>query len=153
MPAADDIEAAIITGSAFGAYEDIPWIHALEKWIRVVHAAKKPLVGICFGHQIIAKAFGCTVSENPAGFELGTMPLHLDARTYKKVMRRAPPEDGPCVSLYYCHNDAVVGMTGDCGLSSLGGTEMSAHNALRGDGIMTWQGHPEFDMSVSGCVL
>ena len=48
----------LITGSKHGAYEDHPWIPPLEDFIRDVYADGRPMVGICFGHQIIAQALG-----------------------------------------------------------------------------------------------
>ena len=56
----------LVTGSKHGAYEDHPWIAPLEQLIRDIRAADRPLVGVCFGHQIIAQALGGTVVKHPA---------------------------------------------------------------------------------------
>ena len=60
-PTQDDIDSVdgfIITGSKSSAYDDKQWIRDLEGLIQRLHAARKKMVGICFGHQIIAHAFG-----------------------------------------------------------------------------------------------
>ena len=56
-----DCDGWLITGSKHGAYEDHPFIPPLEALIREVYNTDLPLVGICFGHQIIAQALGGTV--------------------------------------------------------------------------------------------
>ena len=61
----------LITGSRHGAYEDLPFIAPLEDLIRAIIAADKPLVGICFGHQIIAQALGGTVEKFDGGWAVG----------------------------------------------------------------------------------
>ena len=53
-----DADAWILTGSKHGAYDDLPWIAPLEAFIRAVYADGRPMVGICFGHQVIAQALG-----------------------------------------------------------------------------------------------
>ena len=58
-----DADGWLITGSRHGAYEDHPWIPPLEEFIRDAYAAQVPLVGICFGHQIIAQAMGGKVEK------------------------------------------------------------------------------------------
>ena len=64
-------EGWLITGSKFGAYEDHPWIRRLEQLIRDIVAADKPLVGICFGHQIMAQALGGRVEKFSGGWAIG----------------------------------------------------------------------------------
>jgi len=70
----DSPEAAdgwLISGSRYGAYEDHAWIPPLEEFIRAVIAAGRPLVGICFGHQIIAQALGGKVEKFAGGWSVG----------------------------------------------------------------------------------
>ena len=66
-----DADAWLITGSKHGAYEAHEFIPPLEAFIRDIHAAQVPLVGICFGHQIVATALGGRVEKVEAGWEFG----------------------------------------------------------------------------------
>lgn len=59
----DECDAWLVTGSKHGAYEDHVWIPPLEDLIRKIYAANIPLVGICFGHQIMAQALGGKVAK------------------------------------------------------------------------------------------
>ncbi len=61
----------LITGSKHGAYEDLPFIPPLEDFIRKAYAEHVPLVGICFGHQIIAQAMGGKVEKFKDGWAVG----------------------------------------------------------------------------------
>jgi len=61
----------LITGSRFGVYEDHPFIKPLEDFIRRAYAAQVPMVGICFGHQIIAQAMGGRVEKYQGGWSVG----------------------------------------------------------------------------------
>ncbi|MFN3668709.1 MAG: type 1 glutamine amidotransferase [Brevundimonas sp.] len=67
-PAAFD--AAIITGSAAGVYEDDPWIGDLLDWIRAAKGRTR-LVGVCFGHQAMAQALGGRVEKSDRGWGVG----------------------------------------------------------------------------------
>ncbi|MCR8549853.1 type 1 glutamine amidotransferase [Salipiger sp. P9] len=66
-----DADGWLITGSRHGAYEDHPWIPPLEQLIRDIYASGKPLVGVCFGHQIIAQALGGKVEKFEGGWTVG----------------------------------------------------------------------------------
>ncbi len=64
-------DAYLITGSPSGAYERKPWVVRLQEVIRAEHANGTPLVGICFGHQILAHALGGRTENRPRGGGLG----------------------------------------------------------------------------------
>ena len=78
----------IVTGSAAGVYEDHSWMDALMTFIQAAHKANIPLLGICFGHQAIAKALGGEVVKWPKWLGRGD-PAH-------------PFERHPCSNLQSC---------------------------------------------------
>jgi GMP synthase (glutamine-hydrolysing) len=128
----DDADGWLITGSKHGAYEDHPWIPPLEDLIRAIRDAGKPLVGICFGHQIVAQALGGKVIKHPDGWALGR-------RTYRL--------DGAEVALHAWHQDQVVELPPDAEVLASNGTTRFAMLAI-GEKILTVQPHPEFERPV-----
>ncbi|HTU09831.1 MAG TPA: type 1 glutamine amidotransferase [Allosphingosinicella sp.] len=93
-------EAYLVTGSSAGVYEDLPWIPPLIDFLRAARGQAK-LVGICFGHQVMAQAFGGHVEKSPKGWGVG---LH----SYPVVRREAWMDDIPLVSAVASHQDQVV---------------------------------------------
>src|SRR3569623_2672803 len=65
-----DHQAYLVTGSAAGVYEDRPWIAPLKSFLREARGEAK-LVGICFGNQIMAEAFGGRVEQSERGWGVG----------------------------------------------------------------------------------
>lgn len=130
-------EGWIITGSRHAAYDDLPWIPRLEELIRGIHAANRPLVGICFGHQIVAQAMGGRVEKFDGGWAVG---------------RNSYDWRGREVALNAWHQDQVT--TAPDGAETLASNEFCAHAALvYGDRMFTIQPHPEFgDDAVAGLV-
>ncbi len=98
---ADAHRAYLVTGSPAGAYEDRDWIGKLESFLRLARGRAK-LVGICFGHQIMAKAFGGHVEKSDKGWGIG---LH----NYP-VVHHEPwmGEEVPMISVPASHQDQVV---------------------------------------------
>lgn len=72
LPTADAFDGYIITGSRFSVNDDLPWIPPLRDFVRVLASQSIPVFGICFGHQIIAQAFGGEVNRSDTGWALGS---------------------------------------------------------------------------------
>ncbi len=83
FPASEDFDALIVTGSPAGAYHPPPGIAPLKDFLRASRG--KPMVGVCFGHQIMAEAFGGHVEKSAKGFAVG---LHR-----YRVLEREPWTD------------------------------------------------------------
>ncbi|MFC3568455.1 type 1 glutamine amidotransferase [Paracoccus simplex] len=104
----------LLTGSRHGAYEAHAFIPPLEDFIRKAYAAHVPMVGICFGHQIIAQALGGKVAKHPGGWAVGPQdydfsgePVTLNAWHQDQVAER--PADAEVVaSNAFCENAALV---------------------------------------------
>lgn len=123
-----DCDGWLITGSRHGVYEDHPWIAPLEQFIRDAFAARVPVVGICFGHQIVAQAMGGKVERYDGGWAVGATEydfsgekLVLNAWHRDQVTR--PPEGARVIATNdFCANAAL----------------------LYDDRAFTVQAHPEF---------
>lgn len=103
-----DADGWLITGSKHGAYEDLPFIGPLEAFIRDAYAQGVPLVGICFGHQIMAQALGGRVEKYDGGWAVGAKDYHFGDRMLKlnawhqdQVVEK-PPEAEVIASNAFC---------------------------------------------------
>jgi GMP synthase-like glutamine amidotransferase len=67
----DEVDAYLITGSKSSVYEDKPWIARLIDFVRELHRRGKKLVGICFGHQLVAQALGGKTEKSAKGWGVG----------------------------------------------------------------------------------
>lgn len=124
----DAADGWLITGSRHGVYEDHPWIDPLMNFIRDLAAAKRPLVGICFGHQIIAKALGGRVEKYDGGWAVGRQCYDSAA--------------GP-IALNAWHQDQVL--TPPKGAKTILFNDFCPYAGLEYDqSILTYQPHPEF---------
>ena len=66
-----ECDAWLITGSKHGVYDDLPWIEPLKTFLRGARAAGQPIVGVCFGHQILAEALGGQAVKSEKGWGAG----------------------------------------------------------------------------------
>ncbi|MDQ2091259.1 type 1 glutamine amidotransferase [Marimonas arenosa] len=126
---AESCDGWLITGSRHGAYEDHPWIPPLEELIRQIAASERPLIGVCFGHQIIAQALGGKVEKFQGGWAVGPQNYDIDGQTLK---------------LNAWHQDQVTALPP--GAQVIGSNRFCVNAALLiGDNILTIQPHPEFN--------
>ncbi|KAF9957489.1 hypothetical protein BGZ72_001771 [Mortierella alpina] len=134
-----DWDAILISGSASNAYDDLPWINKLVEYVQNVRRDKDApkLVGICFGHQIIGRAFNARVSKSERGWELGWTSTQLTAAGNKfwqdSIMR-----------IQELHQDVVHDVPQ--GFTLLASTAHTMNQSMISDDgkILTLQGHPEF---------
>lgn len=123
-----DCDGWLITGSRHGVYEDHPWIPPLEQFIRDAFAAHVPVVGICFGHQIVAQAMGGKVERYAGGWAVGATDYDFGGET---------------VTLNAWHRDQVV--RAPEGAKVIATNDFCANAALLyDDRALTVQAHPEF---------
>ena len=102
LPDPSRLEAIVITGSPAGVYEDHAWLPPLRDFIRGAYAAKTPMLGICFGHQIMADALGGDVQKSGKGWGLGR-------HTYRVLGRPDFMDNAPeTVSVACSHQDQVL---------------------------------------------
>ena len=71
LPDPAGLDAILITGSPAGVYDDLDWIAPLERFVRAAYETRVSMVGVCFGHQLMAQALGGTVRKSEKGWGIG----------------------------------------------------------------------------------
>lgn len=137
-----ECDAWLTTGSRHSVNDDAPWIRALEGFVREVAAARVLFIGICFGHQLIAKAMGGSVVRSQRGWGVGVKEVEVS------------PELGlgDSYRVLTSHQDQVE--TIPPGGEVLGWNEHCPVSMLRvGETLIGIQGHPEFDAEYSAALM
>ena len=101
----NNADAWIITGSPCSVYNCEAWMVNLEEEMKNIQSSQIPVLGICFGHQLIAKCFGGTVELNPQGWELGAYPVQFTAAGKKSQLFSGMEENA---IVYESHQDSVT---------------------------------------------
>jgi GMP synthase-like glutamine amidotransferase len=137
-------EALLITGSPAGVYDDLPWIAPLEELVRA-SVGKTKLVGVCFGHQVMASALGGEVVKSPKGWGVG---LH----TYEITGEAAWTDGAQAISVPVSHQDQVVSLPTQARV--LGGNDFCPYGVLEYSfGGISMQCHPEFSPDYDRALL
>lgn len=132
----DECDGWVITGSPCSVYESLNWIADLESLVRAIDRAGIPLVGICFGHQLVARALGGVVAKAENGWGLG-VDIYQPTEAGQKVLGSEP------VRLHIIHQDQVAELPQRAEL--LAGSAFCRYGVLSyGQHIFTVQAHPEF---------
>lgn len=133
----DEVDAYLITGSKSSVYDDKPWIPVLMDFVRELHRRRKKLVGICFGHQLVAQALGGKTEKYAGGWGVG---LHTHRFT---DMPGWHDQGGADFDILVSHQDQVVENAE--GARVLASSDFCQNAVCQiGDHILTFQGHPEF---------
>ena len=143
----DECDGWLISGSRHGVYDHLDWMAPLQDFIRQVAEAHLPLIGICFGHQIVAAALGGEVVKSDRGWGVGVNSYHVDKR-YAWMQQQVPES----VAMYAFHQDQVVTLpaAAEVFLSS----DFCPFAGLSyGDSIISVQAHPEFEAAYEQALL
>lgn len=137
-------DAFIVTGSSRSVTERAPWMLRTEAFLRAVVGDGHAVLGICFGHQIVAQAMGGEVRVNPRGREIGSTEIVLEAAAHDDPLFSGVPARFVANN---SHRDSVVVLPD--GARVLARTSLEPHAAFSlGDRVRGVQFHPEFDGDV-----
>lgn len=139
----DEQDAYLITGSPLSVLDDLAFLPALYDFIRRCDAARKPLLGACFGHQAIAVALGGQVARQDWNIGIDRI-----AMTPLPWTPQAPAE----LNLYQFHHDAVTRLPDGCTTYATS-EKCAVAGFAKGSHIFTTQAHPEFTDPFMRCVL
>ena len=133
----DAEDAYVITGSSAGVYDDLPWIEPLKDFLVAAQGRGLKLVGVCFGHQIMAEAFGGKVIKSPKGWGVGLATY--DVHEHEPWM-----DDATAIAVPVSHQDQVVELPPAARV--IAGSDFTPCGALAytDQPAISFQQHPEF---------
>ena len=143
LPRPSEAAGYIITGSACSVTERAPWMLRAEQWLREAVAQYVPVLGICFGHQLLGQALGGRVARNPRGREIGTTTMTLTSAAQTDPLFEGLERD---LSVNMTHVDSVAELPP--GATVLASTSLEPHAAFRVGSAWGVQFHPEIDGDV-----
>ncbi|MGH6814807.1 MAG: glutamine amidotransferase-related protein [Hyphomicrobiaceae bacterium] len=134
-PAPQTCDGYLITGSRYSVYDPLPWIAPLKDFVKTA-AEDRPVVGVCFGHQLVAEIFGGRVAKSERGWGVG---VHRYAVAGTEWWMAPPLQD---MSLIVSHQDQVI--EPPPGAAVLGGSPFCPIGMMRiGANVLSLQPHPE----------
>ena len=147
IPASTDAaDAWLITGSKYGVNDGEPWIEALSEFVRSLHQEQRTIVGVCFGHQLVAHALGGAVRSHPGGWGVGV--------SHNQVQERAPWMHPwkPDLNILVSHQDQVHQLPENSKV--LASSEFCPFYMIQvDDNVLGIQGHPEFTKGYSADLM
>ena len=140
-PAPNHCDCYVITGSRHSVYDDLPWIAGLAAFVQSALDAGRPVVGICFGHQLMAHFFGGRAAK-ASGWAVG---VHASELLVNEPWLLPPVDE---FGLLSSHQDQVTDLPPGARLIATNEFCPLAGFAC-GDQVLTFQGHPEFHKAYS----
>jgi GMP synthase (glutamine-hydrolysing) len=146
LPAADATGGAVVTGSAAMVSDRGAWIGRTAEWLRTAVDAGVPVLGVCFGHQLLAHAFGGRVGSNPSGREIGTVGVTLTESAAADPLLAGLPAR---IDVHATHLESVLELPP--GAELLASSALDPHQAFRLPGRPAWglQFHPELTAAIT----
>jgi len=134
----DEVDAYLITGSRSSVYDQEPWLDVLKVFVERLHNAQKKLIGICFGHQLVAEVLGGKTGKAEMGWCVGVHKASFTAKAKTLGINQ------DSFNLVSSHQDQVLQLAQ--GSEVIASTPTCPnYMTVLGEHIITVQGHPEFD--------
>ena len=149
LPELKDIYGIIITGSHSMVTDYEEWSVKLSKWLRKLMTDPVPTLGICYGHQLLADAFGGKVGYHPKGRELGEGTITVTEEGKKDKLFENMPEKFPG---YVAHSQTVLELPAGSVILAQNDFEKH-HGVLFHDKIWGVQFHPEFNAGITNLYI
>jgi GMP synthase (glutamine-hydrolysing) len=144
LPVASEIAGIVITGSHEMVTDAVTWLTWTSTWLAHQVSRGTPVLGICFGHQLLAQALGGVVGWQPGGREIGTMEITLSTESLGDPLLSDLPKAFPA---HCSHAQSVLKLPR--GAVALARSESDPHHAFRyGERAWGIQFHPEFSVTV-----
>jgi GMP synthase (glutamine-hydrolysing) len=144
LPKPDEMAGVVVTGSSALVSAREPWSERTASWLREAVAAGTPLLGICYGHQLLAQALGGRVGRNPRGREIGTIVVDLHPAAREDRLLGGLPER---LTVQATHVESVLELPP--GARLLASSAIDPHQSFAcGERAWGVQFHPEFDAEV-----
>jgi len=145
LPPATEISGVIITGSHAMVSDAEAWSVKTANWLRDIAATKIPLLGICYGHQLIAEALGGKVGFHPKGREIGSVKIAKTVAAKSDPLFYGLPEN---LTVHVAHAQSVINLPQQAEL--LAKNDFEPHHAFVIDNhIWGLQFHPEFTQEIT----
>ncbi len=144
LPSVAACSGVIIAGSHDMVTQNLSWSVAIEEWIPGLIQSHTPVLGICYGHQLIAKAMGGTVDYHEKGLEIGTTEIEVSGKASSdKLFGRLPEK----FHAHVCHSQTIVQLP-DTAIR-IAKNSFEPHQAFR-IGEFAWgvQFHPEYNEEI-----
>ena len=139
LPDPTGVDPVMVTGSPHSVHDRAPWSVRTGAWLRRVVEAEIPVLGVCYGHQLLADVLGGEVGPNPNGREVGVCEVEVvPDPLFAGLPRR--------FSVYQTHTDAVN--RAPPGATVLAGNAQTPIQAMRYGSAWTVQWHPEFNVHI-----
>lgn len=146
-----DYDAYLISGSRHGVYDDLPWIPRLIDFVKTAYQSNIPLIGVCFGHQLLAHALGGEAVLSDKGWGVGVKKMALQANLPNSISSGSLNIGQP-IRLLYMHQDQVIRLPDDA-LPLLGDEFCPYAGFIIPHRVLSFQGHPEFTSEYLGALI
>lgn len=135
-------DGAIISGSQSSVYDDRPWIQTLSRWVEGAITDGLPILGVCWGHQLLAQILGGTVKGGP--YELGYVEVEQE---HDDPIWAGIPNP---FTVFATHSDHVVETPPDATVLASNSTGLQA---FKQDHVYAVQFHPEYDLQTAKAMI